>query len=903
MILVEQVELRPSSSKENILKLANVAVENLSQGEHRIKAGCRELIVNVHASSSKSARNILYLNDYTFEQLLLPKGVTLNLKYENRRIILGPLLGVFIRDADLPRLLRGDCSQIIVDFYERVNNNGLFYFFGIRDICWHTNKVKAYYWCKEKRWVCRYFPFPEIIYDRSLEKSAQSNASKLRDNITKKYPTVKVLNEPIKLSTLAVFQHLSRYSYMNNHLPTVLSFSYDSLLRTLEKWNYMYIKPDALFEEGILRVQKREQNYVIEFGNENKVSTCSNSKLLIKQLETILHVNNSYVLQNQLDLASFLGNSFVLRVLLQKNASLCWVATGIIAKIAPVGCNTTSTRNGGRVMRAKEVLALSFPNREVSIIEDCKSFALQIGHKVEEQFGSLLELEIDLGIDVTGDFWLINVNDKPSKTDYALMGDFVNTNLVQQTPVLAGFTLAGFDITNRDLLPIDSLPFFTLKDLNQKSYKKKLFLNDYQQQLFNMTDGSIITLQVGVTKIIVEVATQTIHSSRTTLYFSTEAFSELLFYQGESLRVAYLSGKKLYLGPSLGITLPKNLGRKYINNNAALKKRAVLALEKGMFFYCFHLNRTDWNNNLVKAYRYNSTNNVWEKKMIPVPQVIDDRGSYPGPKTVKSYTSLGKVYPIQWINTTRTFGKWETYQALMFFEETTKYVPETSPLTLLKIEQFLQKYKYVYIKHNYGRNGTKVFRIEKTGNYYLCKKGGSVVKSWCFTMLEHLYSFIVSTLGDNVIIQQGITLATIDDSPFDMRILVQKNTYSEWDISALNFRIAAPGAIVTNFAAGARDVCLSPGEALLHARLSWESLRAFILRTVYAMETYFGNLGEIGLDVGLDKDGNLWLIEANSRPSSIAYREVTTEASNRIFGLPLEHACSLVKQLYNNLEA
>jgi glutathione synthase/RimK-type ligase-like ATP-grasp enzyme len=441
---------------------------------------------------------------------------------------------------------------------------------------------------------------------------------------------------------------------------------------------------------------------------------------------------------------------------------------------------------------------------------------------------------------------------------------------------------------------------FTLEVLPHGSSKKQLLLNNHQLEMFSLTPGQTLTLQVGVTESVVEVAIQMIHSSPTTLYLSRAAFKDFPYYQGEPLRQVFLSNRKLVLGPTLGLTVSKNSWEN-IDKSDAIAKIALLALEKGMLFYCFRLNSVDWDNNLVEAYCFNKINYQWVKKTLPVPQVIHDRGSYPGPKTVQGYPNRGKVHNIQWINTTRTFGKWETFQALRFFRETTEYLPETTLLTLSKLTEFLKKYQHCFIKSNYGRSGRQVFRIEKAGKYYLCKTGGSAVKSWKFTNLEKLCTFLHKNLGENLILQQGILLAQIGDSPFDMRMLVQKNASTDWIISALNFRIAKPGAITTNFAAGARDVFIAPGEDLLHAGLSWETLEHFALQTVCAMETFFGSLGEIGLDVGLDRQGKLWLIEANSRPSSIAYRKANSEVCKQIFGLPLDYASSLIRRIYDNL--
>ncbi len=449
-------------------------------------------------------------------------------------------------------------------------------------------------------------------------------------------------------------------------------------------------------------------------------------------------------------------------------------------------------------------------------------------------------------------------------------------------------------------MKLTELWLLTLKELPHGSSKRHLFLNNYQLKIFGLTPGQNLTLQVGVTETHVIVAKQRIHSSPTSIYISRAVFDDFPYYQGEPLKPVILSNKKFILGPSVGLAITR-YSWKNINKRNAIKKRALLALKKGILFYCFRLNKVDWKNNLVKAYCLNPDNHKWVKKILPVPQVIHDKGAKPGPNTVKGFSNRGKVHNIQWINTTRTFGKWETIQALRSVSKTAEYFPETTLLTLTNLTEFLRKYKYCYIKSNYGRNGRQVFRIEKAGKYYLCKAGGSIVESRKFNELKNIYTFFLKNVGENLILQQGIRLARIANSPFDMRILMQKNVDCDWIISAVNFRIAKPGAIVTNFAAGSRDVLILPGEDLIHPDLSWNTLEHFVLQTVNAMETSFGSLGEIGLDVGLGRDGKLWLIEANSRPSSIAYRKASLETCNQIFGLPLDYASSLVKQFYDNV--
>ncbi|MGF7185239.1 glutathione synthase/RimK-type ligase-like ATP-grasp enzyme [Desulfitispora alkaliphila] len=439
---------------------------------------------------------------------------------------------------------------------------------------------------------------------------------------------------------------------------------------------------------------------------------------------------------------------------------------------------------------------------------------------------------------------------------------------------------------------------YTLNIYIKGSEKKQLILNKYQMDVFAFDLGQRITLRVGFDELNVEVVEVSDDSQNNNLYLSKSAFSDLTHYHGGPLWLAFLSKDKVILGPTLGLTVYKRT-LKRIGEVQRIEKQAKLALEKGILLYCFSLRSVDWASNRVYAHYLCPRKNKWKSKQIPVPQVIYDRGSNPSSKNVEGYINRGKVDNIQWINTTRTFNKWDTYQAIKKFEETAEFMPNTELLTLTNLKKFMRKYETCYIKHNYSYFGRKVFRIETSGRWYLLKTGGSVIKSWKFTSLKALYSFLHKNIGRDLIIQQQIYLAKRGEAPFDMRILVQKNSIGKWTVSGVNFRIAKPGAIVTNFAAGSKDIFIRPGDSLIHPKLSWENLEEFTFKAAHAMENHMGSLGEIGFDVALDREGKLWVIEANSRPNYAAYREAPEDVYKQILGLPLDYAKYLVKMRYD----
>jgi glutathione synthase/RimK-type ligase-like ATP-grasp enzyme len=831
-----KVKLKFSNGIENVLALAEPSPMNMSEAEqtYRLTAGCKEAIGKVRIKQAKSAATILYLNKTIFKALSLPEGITLYLKYANGKIILGPLLGIFLADDSLEKLPASKWGSFNLPLTgKHIYQQGLVYFFSLDNINWDAKTVHGYYWSNENHWVYRLFPLPEVIYDRCLGRGSEQKSYALRSKIAQKALTVTVFNQPVTIGKLAAFQCLSEFPEFKDHLPAFSAYSKDNLHNLLEKHGSVYLMPDERFSKGtIYRITKKNhQEYLVEFNSGTKTPKilCKNFHDLSKKIKTLVLPSISYVLQSKVNLATFLGNMFSVQVILQKTTPATWEATGLAAKLAFSDSITASSQNDGKLLGIKEVLSLSFPSREEELIEQVKAFSKQLGSKVADNFGRLVELEIDLGIDPSGKLWLAGLNSKPTKSSFSKMGDKVTANIINLAPMLSGFIMAGFN------------PAIDRK-----------FQPNYPRTKFS---------------------------------------PPTVCHQQSIARLAASS-------PTVGMTVQsstwKNIAKKY-----AVTKRALLAIEKGVFFYCFRLNKADWHNDLADAYYFDSQSNKWVNKLLPLPHVLYDREYKPKQRHYK----YGTHHSIQWVNTSRTFGKWELYQALAFFKDTCNNQPETALLTPAKLRQFLKQYQYCYIKNNYGRLGKKVMQVEKAKGKYICRAGGKKAKYWEFSDLRTLCSFLRQKLGKNLILQQGISLARMNNCPFDLRVLAQKNINACWTISAVSLRIAQPGAIVTNVSAGAKEVVVAPGDEFPFFGLSWEKLEEFSLQALYAMEASFGRLGEVGLDVALDHNGKLWFIEANSRPSSSGYREKTTEeVCKQIFGLPLDYAKYLANYLRNHLE-
>lgn len=430
------------------------------------------------------------------------------------------------------------------------------------------------------------------------------------------------------------------------------------------------------------------------------------------------------------------------------------------------------------------------------------------------------------------------------------------------------------------------------------SLHKALFLNQLQIALFDFSIDQTITLEIGVNRFLVSIQLQNFDISTSTIYCSKSMLDDLPYEINHSLNLIFVSNSRLVLGSVFGLAISKKSWEN-IENQPSIQKKALLAQTKGIIFCCLYLPAINLSNYLVPAYFFNSSISKWVVKEVPLPHIVHYRGRYPNASIHKISKNLEKKTHFQWLNSVMAFGKWETYQAMQSYNGTAHYMPYTLLFNRINLEHMLKEYNFCYIKNNRGRCGKGIFRIEHRCENYICKTGGSEINTWHFSTFQALSTFLEEIFAKKSIIQQEISLETIDNCPFDMRVLMQKDEYAKWTLSALNFRIANTGAIVTNFSAGARDAMIIPKQPLLHPNISWETITHFATHSVAALESYFGPLGEIGLDIALDKNGRLWLIEANSRPSTIAYRNASTEVMNKILGLPLDYSVTLMKKLNN----
>ncbi|MBM4761675.1 YheC/YheD family protein [Bacillus sp. B15-48] len=197
-----------------------------------------------------------------------------------------------------------------------------------------------------------------------------------------------------------------------------------------------------------------------------------------------------------------------------------------------------------------------------------------------------------------------------------------------------------------------------------------------------------------------------------------------------------------------------------------------------------------------------------------------------------------------------------------------QHVPETHWFSEGKLKKMLESYSSVYVKPNRGRKGLGVSRIRRisASKYELAYEDKKKTLSFPEVVDELVGRF---DADKSYIVQQGIDLATYNGGPFHIRIVMQK-PMNRWALSLTAAIVAKEkDAVVTNVARG--NLEFTVGQVLKHTDQKLDSIQ--VLRELvdlshqisYCLGSHFP-FRLLGLDMGVDKEGRVWLIEANTNP-------------------------------------
>jgi hypothetical protein len=219
-----------------------------------------------------------------------------------------------------------------------------------------------------------------------------------------------------------------------------------------------------------------------------------------------------------------------------------------------------------------------------------------------------------------------------------------------------------------------------------------------------------------------------------------------------------------------------------------------------------------------------------------------------------------------------SYGKWTKYQILREDPMLEEYLPETLLFSEDHVWKMIEKYGNVVIKPSEGARGYGVINVEKMAeSQYSIHSHAS--KLTVGELILHQLLNDKKYRRKLHIVQQGLPLARIENCPFDTRVVVKRNPdTNEWTVFNKLVRLAETGYFITNITKEILPLDEAINRSTLQDKgIQYDEINQEIdkisLQTALRLQEYYPASKTIGLDIGITEHKQLYIIEANLRPT------------------------------------
>ncbi|THF83751.1 YheC/YheD family endospore coat-associated protein [Cohnella fermenti] len=319
----------------------------------------------------------------------------------------------------------------------------------------------------------------------------------------------------------------------------------------------------------------------------------------------------------------------------------------------------------------------------------------------------------------------------------------------------------------------------------------------------------------------------------------------------------------------------------------------------GFMTYVVTIKHLKLSRSTVLGYTYDINEDVWSRAYFPRPNVVYNRIPLREderlPRVRKKLMALSRHPNIQLFNR-RFFNKWSLFQWLNDAKTTKAYIPETRRLTEIAVlSSLLRRHSHLYLKPVRGKAGVGIMSVrvqpEKNLPYTLQIQEEKGSRTFRCATLARLWNRVLkqsSVIGEPYIAQQGISLASMNERPFDLRALIQKNEFGQWELTGIGARVAGDTSITTHVPRGGY---IEEPEKLLISVFGQDKARKVLSKVKNTVVTLARQIersskhkmGEMSMDLGVDVSGQVWFFEANSKPMKFDEPHIRKKSLEQIF--------------------
>jgi glutathione synthase/RimK-type ligase-like ATP-grasp enzyme len=361
---------------------------------------------------------------------------------------------------------------------------------------------------------------------------------------------------------------------------------------------------------------------------------------------------------------------------------------------------------------------------------------------------------------------------------------------------------------------------------------------------------------------------------------------------------------------SVGIMISPNQSEPPFAGQRFFAHLCMLGAKWGLIVFVFSPLYVDYKTSTVRGYRYHAS--TWIKDTFTLPDLIYDRAFFINAKQYQEHQAaishLQQLKKIPYLGRIIK-GKWMVHKILSKLSPLIAHLPHTE---LFKHSSLLfrrlKEHTAVVLKPDTGSQGKGVLIITKSGAEEYSIRGRNKLNesiSLHFTTPFALQQWLLDFIGKrSYLLQQYLSLQTDQGNAFDIRVLMQKDSHGHWTQTGMAARIGESTSITSNLHGGGKCAQVAPllikQFGSTHANAILATINQLSSLIPAYLEQHFGRLAELGLDIGIDEAGAVWVIEVNSKPGRAAARWFTQPAGLEIaMSKPLQYARFLLHKSAN----
>ncbi|MBB6672330.1 YheC/YheD family endospore coat-associated protein [Cohnella nanjingensis] len=425
-------------------------------------------------------------------------------------------------------------------------------------------------------------------------------------------------------------------------------------------------------------------------------------------------------------------------------------------------------------------------------------------------------------------------------------------------------------------------------------------------KLLNLNGRKTINVKLG--RDVVPAIIRTVKRKGHHLFLSAGLRRSVRIPKSGNVYIANADNEEIQLGPLIGVLTDgsRTPGAPFGPRTGFVRQLLAMGQKKA-YMFAFTPRDINWQQETVHGW-FLDGGGGWIRKVVALPDVVYNRLPSRRAETSSAITSLREKFvkrQIPFFNWS-FFNKSDVYTLLDKDPEALRHLPESvNNPSSENIKELLEKHQFLYYKPTGGSLGMGIYRLtyHPRRGYFVRYRRGSSNVLLRFSNFPSLMKMLRARHGvglSGYVVQQGIRLIEIDNCPIDFRFHMHKDGSNDWVVAGIGAKKAGRGSVTTHIKNGGQ--LMTPEQALSRTfgDRAGEVLREakdVAVRLSESIErNYSHTLGELGLDIGIDRDGEVWMFEANAKPGRSIFKHPALKEQGRAsLGYILDHCLYLSK--------